>query len=160
MTSDDLKGSVVNIYIAPSTKQPMESRQEIKVVAGKGLEGDRYLEGTGYYSGNKEWDSSITLIQIEAFETFERDYGIALSPEVLRRNIVTKDISLNALVGQKFKIGQVILEGIKFWPPCSYIAKMIGKQEVLEGFAHSGGLGAEIVTSGIIRIGDPIIKSV
>ncbi len=136
----------------------MESRQEVKAVAGKGLEGDRYLTGTGYYSGNIEWDSSVTLIESEAFETFERDYGFKLPPESLRRNIVTKGISLNTLIGQKFTIGQVTLEGLKPWPTCRYIVEMTGRQEVLAGFANSGGIGAEILISGIIRVGDPIIK--
>ena len=156
MGDGNLNGVVLSILISAASGRPMQALEEVRAVAGEGLEGDRYLKGTGLYSGDVEWDSSVTLIEIEAFEAFEREYGIALSPESMRRNLVTKGVSLEKLVGKEFKVGAAVLRGIKPWPPCSYIAKSIGKPEVLPGFKHSGGLGADILKSGVIRVGDVV----
>jgi MOSC domain-containing protein YiiM len=149
------KGSVVSIHITYKAKEKMTSVKEIKAVAGKGLEGDRYFKKIGTFSDNPKPERQITLIEIEAIEALNRDYKIELAPGESRRNIVTSGVPLNHLVGREFKVGEVTLRGIRLCEPCSHLEKLTYKN-VKHGLAHRGGLRAEILTDGIIKVGDII----
>ena len=92
-------GTVVSIHVAPTGAAPMKTVSKIQVVAGKGLEGDRYAVKLGTYSNDPGSGRDVTLIEIEAFEALRRDYQIALEPASARRNIVTRGVALNHLVG-------------------------------------------------------------
>ena len=144
------------IFVSPSKGQPMTSPQTIQAVAGKGLEGDRYFLGTGYYSGDKVWDAHLTLMEREAIDTANAAQSKQFTPEMLRRNIITKNVKVKELIGKRFRIGEAVFEGWKEWPPCSYIAGMNDCQELLKLFAHSSGIGVNIVESGTISVGDAI----
>ena len=91
----------------------MKSSNEVRAVAGKGLEGDRYFSQTGTYSNQPGSSRDVTLIEIEAIEALKRDYSIELNPGESRRNIVTRGVPLNHLVGREFKIGEVTLRGTR-----------------------------------------------
>jgi len=131
--------------------------QEIRVVPGKGLEGDRYFKEMGTYSHEPGLGRGVTLIEIEAIEALKRDYGIDLEAKDSRRNIAIRGVPLNHLVGQEFKVGEVILRGIRLCEPCSHLEKLSHKG-VMRGLIHRGGLRAEILTEGMIRVGDTIAK--
>src|SRR5262245_43026832 len=102
------KGSVSSIHIAPAGSAPMESRSAVRAIAGQGLEGDRYCEGTGYYSGDPIWDASVTLIELEAIEAVKRDFGLEIHPASARRNIVVQGVQLESLLGKRFRVGEVL----------------------------------------------------
>ncbi len=133
----------------------MASVNEARAVIGKGLEGDRYFKGVGTYSNNPGLGRDVTLIEIEAIEALKRDYGIELAPQDSRRNIATRGVPLNHLVGQEFKVGEVTLRGVRLCDPCSHLEKLSAKG-VQRGLIHRGGLRAHILTHGIIRVGDTV----
>ena len=154
------KGRVNYIYIAPDTGEDMDSRSEVEAVAGKGLKNDRYYKGKGIWN---EWEdnpnneaSQITFIEIEAIRAVEEDYDIDLEPRDPRRNIVTEDVALNHLVGERFRVGEAVCEGLNLCEPCGYMQGLVGKGKVGSALKHRGGLDAEIVESGAIKLGDQI----
>jgi MOSC domain-containing protein YiiM len=149
------QGAVVAIHIASTGAAPMKSVTTAQAVAGKGLEGDRYYRKLGTYSNQAGSGRDLTLIEIEAIEGLKRDYEIQLDPGQARRNIVTRNIALNHLVEQEFRIGDVVLRGTRLCEPCAHMEKLTVKG-AMRGLIHRGGLRAEIVKGGTIRIGDVI----
>ncbi len=134
----------------------MAAVNEVHAVVGKGLEGDRYFNEVGSFSKNPGLGREITLIEIEAVEALKQDYGIELDPKDSRRNITTRGVALNHLVGRQFKVGNVTLRGIRLCEPCSHLEKLTSK-DVMRGLIHRGGLRAEILIGGVLRPGDVII---
>ncbi len=149
-------GAVVSIHVAPVASAPMTAVQEARAVPGKGLDGDRYFKQVGSYSNKPGPAREVTLIETEALEALERDYGVELDPGTTRRNIVTRGVPLNHLVGREFRVGEVKLRGIRLCEPCSHLEQLT-RQGVLRGLIHRGGLRAQILTDGLIRVGDTII---
>ena len=149
-------GLVVSLHIAPVGAAPMQSVRSVSAVAGSGLDGDRYFTRSGTYSNEPGTGRHVTLIEIEAIEALKRDYGVEIEPGQTRRNIVTRGAALNHLVNREFAIGGVILRGMRLCEPCSHMEKLTVKG-AMRGLIHRGGLRAEIVTSGVIRMGDEIV---
>ena len=145
------RGNVVSIFIAREAAIPMESKEEVKAVVGQGLEGDRYFDGTGHWSKTPGVGREVTLIEIEAIEALESERNIAIKPGATRRNVVTRGVPLNHLVGREFQLGAVRLRGTRLCEPCTYLESLT-QQGVLSGLIHRGGLRAEIVTGGTIRV--------
>jgi len=137
----------------------MEARGEVKATPGRGIEGDRYFEGTGTWSNHPGEGREITLVEMEAFEGLARERNIALKPGETRRNLVTRGVPLNHLVGKEFQVGNVRLMGIRLCEPCHYLEEMTTKG-VVAGLIHRGGLRANVLTSGIIRVGDSVTTEV
>jgi MOSC domain-containing protein YiiM len=135
----------------------MRSVGNAQVVVGRGLEGDRYYSKLGTYSNQPGSGRDVTLIEIEAIDGLKRDYEVQLDPGQSRRNIVTRGIALNHLVEQEFRIGDVVLRGTRLCEPCAHMEKLTVKG-AMRGLIHRGGLRAEIIKGGTIRIGD-VIKS-
>jgi len=150
------QGKVVSIHIAAVAAAPIKSVAEVVAVADRGLEGDRYFSGVGTYSNQPGGGRDVTLIEIEAIEALKRDYQIELDPSLARRNIITRGVPLNHLVGQVFKVGDVTLRGIRLCDPCSHMEKL-SRKGAMRGLIHRGGLRAEIVSAGMIRVGDAIL---
>jgi MOSC domain-containing protein YiiM len=148
-------GRVEAIHIASAAGESMVPLGEVRAVPGRGLEGDRYFSKTGTYSRHEGADRQITLIEVEAVEALERDYRIALDPGESRRNVATRGVAVNHLVGRRFRIGEVRLRGLRLCEPCSHMERLSGKP-VRSGLVHRGGLRAEILTEGVIRVGDPV----
>ena len=148
------EGSVDSIYIAPTAGEKVTRVGEVRAIPGKGLEGDRYFLGQGTFS-KPEPDRELTLIEIEAVEALEREKGIALEPGALRRNVVTRDVPLNHLVGREFTIGGVRARGLKLCEPCKHLAGMT-HEGVLTGLLHRCGLRAQIISEGVIASGDRV----
>jgi MOSC domain-containing protein YiiM len=151
-------GNVVSIHIAPAAGAPMSAVAEIRVIAGKGLEGDRYFRKTGSYSKTPGSGREVTLIEIEAIDALQREYRIDIDPGQARRNIVTRGVALNHLIDREFSVGDVVVRGTRLCDPCSHLEKLTVKG-TLRGLIHRGGLRADIVRGGTIRIEDPIKSS-
>lgn len=135
----------------------MASLAEVEALPGKGLAGDRYCEQTGTYSHRAGHEREVTLIEIEAIEALKRDYGIELDPGSSRRNIVTRGVPLNHLVGREFRVGEVTLRGIRLCEPCEHL-EALTQRGVIRGLVHRGGLRAQVLTSGLIRVGDAVAQ--
>ena len=149
------QGTVVSIHIADTGEALMRSVREVRAVPGRGLEGDRYFAKEGSFSDRGGPGRDVTLIEIEAIEALERDYQTKIEPGAARRNIVTRGIGLNHLVGREFKVGDVILRGVRLCEPCAHLQKLTA-DKVLPGLVHRGGLRCDILTSGVIRPGAPV----
>jgi MOSC domain-containing protein YiiM len=147
---------VVQILTAESPTAQMQSQAEVHAVPGKGLEGDRYFTGEGTFSPSPHKpDYELTLIESERIEAFAKESGLEFTAHHARRNIVTQGVDLNALVGKEFSVGSVRVRGIRLCEPCDYLAK-ITYRETLRGLVHKGGLRAQIVSEGVIKVGDSI----
>ena len=134
----------------------MVSVNEVKAVAGKGLEGDRYLSERGKFSDKPGPARQLTLIELESIEALQREGSVELSPLESRRNIVTRGVPLNHLVNKRFRLGEaVIARGVKLCEPCEWLEEVTQKK-VIGGLTHRGGLRAEILEGGIVRVGDQI----
>jgi len=149
-----IRGELLAIYLAALAKQPMRAVAEARAIAGRGLEGDRYHDGTGTYF-KPQPDCQVTLIEIEALEALEIDYQLRLPAEQSRRNLLTRGVPLNHLADRFFRIGEVEFHGHRLCEPCKHLEQLSG-QPVRAGLVHRGGLRAEIVKGGVIRTGDVI----
>ena len=134
----------------------MHSLEKARAVPGKGLEGDRYFHATGTYSGQPGPGREVTFIEIEAIEALQRESGISLAPEMARRNVVTRGIALNHLVGREFRVGEARLRGLRLCEPCTHLEGLSG-QGLKAALHHRGGLRADILTGGTIHVGNTII---
>lgn len=151
------RGSVVSIHLADTAAAPMKSMSEVHAVPGQGLEGDRYFNQAGTFS-KPQPDREVTLIEIEAIEALQQENGIDLAQGDPRRNIVTRGVPLNHLVGREFIVGEVRIRGLKLCEPCGHLARLT-HQDVLSGLMHRGGLRAQILTEGKIRPGDLVVDA-
>ena len=147
--------NVIAIHVAADESGPMQTIQQVRAVAGMGLEGDRYFNVVAKDGKTEQTGRHATLIESEALAALERDYKITLRADQSRRNILTRGVALNHLVGREFKIGDAVLRGVRLCEPCRYLEKMSGLP-VMRGLLHRGGLRAEIVKDGLIRAGDSI----
>src|ERR1700692_173545 len=147
-------GTVESIHIASDAAQATQSLKQGLAIPGTGLEGDRYALKTGtFYEPGPDYE--LTLIEAEAVEALQREIQVELAPGDARRNIVTRDVPLNHLVGKEFTIGDVRIRGIRLCEPCDHLEKLTGKK-ILKGLIHRGGLRAQILTRGTIRVGDAV----
>ena len=144
------QGEVIAIYIALEKSIALVPKKEIRAVASKGLEGDRYFKQTGTYSKRHEPGRQVTLIEIETIEAIKRDLNIELDLGDSRRNIVTRGVPLNHLVGRKFYVGSVTMRGIRLTEPCNYLEGLT-KDGVRDALEHRAGLNAEILNDGTLR---------
>lgn len=151
-------GEIVSIHVAPKAEAGVRSLPEVHAVAGRGLEGDRYFTKTGTYSRHRGPDRQLTLIEREALEALGRDYNTDLDPGDARRNLVTRGVPLNHLVGRTFRVGEVMLRGIRLCEPCRHLAGLV-HTDVVPGLIHRGGLRAEILSTGTIRVGDSVVEA-
>ena len=148
-------GHVEGIYLAPATEARCETVGRARFVSGRGPEGDRKFrpEGTEPYEPGVGRD--ITLIEAEAIEGLAADSGIELGPGEARRNVVTRDIALNDLVGKPFRVGAVRCVGVELCEPCRHLERLT-HPGVLKGLVGRGGLRADVVSGGEVAVGDPV----
>jgi MOSC domain-containing protein YiiM len=142
------------IHIASKAGEATRALEAVRAIAGVGLEGDRYALGRGHFDDDRV-SRDLTLIEAEAMETLAREHGITLVSGETRRNITTRGVSLNELVGQRFWVGEVLCEGTRLCQPCQYLADLTGKR-LLCALVDRGGLRADILRGGSIRRGDRI----
>src|ERR671936_1337494 len=145
------EGRVVGIFLTSAHGELPESVEQARALAGKGLEGNRYF----YAAGNAPDGRALTLIAAEALEALEQDTNIVLSAAETRRNVLTRGIDVNALVGKRFRIGDVECRGVELCEPCTHLQSMT-QPGVLNGLVHRAGLNADILNDGEIAVGDPV----
>jgi MOSC domain-containing protein YiiM len=150
------RGAVTDIHIAPTGGAPMVATPEVMAVAGRGIAGDRYHDETGFYSWFKGPIRHISLIEDEVLDTLRDFHDLPLEPGITRRNIVTRGVPLGHLLGREFRVGDAILRGVEICEPCKHVVDLTGIRSLLSALIHRGGLHAEIVSTGAIRLGDPI----
>ena len=131
--------------------------QKISVRAGKGIEGDRYFSNSGKnrsnYNGQPDWE--ITLIEAEVIDAFNQSTGNKFHHSDFRRNLVTRDIRLNDLVGKEFRIGDISFYGVQLCEPCAKLQKRLGVR-ILPDLVNQGGLRAQIRSTGVISMDQAI----
>lgn len=149
-------GKIDEIYRYSGSGEPGERLASARLVAGIGIEGDRYALGKGHFSEEGRWGQALTLIEVEAIEMLSVVHGIKIPVVDARRNIVTRNIDLNALMGKKFRIGEILCQGSRLAEPCAWLQKTT-PPGTLRGLVHRGGLRADILESGTIREGDAIV---
>lgn len=149
------QGVVRCLHRTPRAFLPMRSFPELELIAGRGVEGDRYLIGqeTGFYSHKPEDGRQITLFEMETLEALRRDYGIELLPEEHRRNVTVEGVPLNHLVGRRFRLGGAIAEATRLSTPCRHIEEILGKA-VFDPLINRSGLNCKIIAGGTLRVGD------
>jgi MOSC domain-containing protein YiiM len=157
------EGTVVSIHIAPEASVPMQSITEVRALPGRGLQGDRYFVGNGYYSNTPSHGGrEVTLIEIEAVEAASGSVnaagerlGIKLSAADTRRNIATGGVPLNHLIDREFRVGAVLMRGTRLCEPCKHLEHLT-QPGVMSRLIHRGGLRAQILSEGVIRVGDVV----
>lgn len=148
-------GVVMHLHFCADASQPMQAPESLTLIAGKGVEGDRYLRGTGFYSPKPEPGRQVTLFEIETLEAIERDHGITLLPHEHRRNVTVRGVPLNHLVGRRFRLGPCLLEATRLSVPCRYLEDLLGRA-VFKPMINRSGLNCRILEGGVVHIGDAI----
>ena len=143
---------IIEIGITKKNNQKLkiEKVNNVEVVAGKGIKGDR-----NYHDYN-EARKQITLIESESIDYYNQKFNTNFSYLELRRNLITKNIQLNELVGKKLSIGQIDIQVHDLCRPCNYLQEILGKDNIIKEFLNRGGLRCEILVSGNIKVGDEI----
>jgi MOSC domain-containing protein YiiM len=148
-------GTVLAIYIAPKAEELPRAVERVRAMPGRGLYGDRYAVGIGTFSNHKG-QRDVSLIESEAIEAFERESETSLSAAESRRNVLTRGVRLNDLVGKEFQVGNVRLLGLRLCEPCTHLVRLTRQPATLRGLVHRGGLYAAILIEGELAVGDPI----
>jgi hypothetical protein len=143
-------GRLEAICVAASAGEPVRTPQTVRAIAGRGLDGDRHVNGTGTFPSGPP-GSALTLIAAEVCESFDPP----LTPDDHRRNLVTRGIDLNGLVGRTFTIGNVRCRGARLCEPCTVVQRYAARP-VLRALVHRGGLRADILEDGEIALGDEV----
>ena len=140
-----MSGRVESIHVVAETAGPPEARERVSVVAGRGIEGDRKFDS----------NHDLTLVEAEALERLTEDTGIELGPGESRRQVMTRGVSLNELLGKRFRVGELECVGEELCEPCDHLQSLT-QPGVLRGLVHRGGLCAEVVSDGEIAVGDSV----
>jgi MOSC domain-containing protein YiiM len=150
----EMRGVVEGIYVTGKGSAAMERVEEVRTIEGCGIEGDRYCEGTGYWTPYGDV-CEVTLIESEDLDYIQNELGIRVSNGEHRRNIVTRGIRLEDLRRKRFRIGETVLEYDRPRPPCRHIQDLTepGMTRALKG---RGGICARVVEAGKIRAQDAI----
>jgi len=144
------EGRVEGIFISARKRDLPHAVESVRAVAGSGLEGNRY-----FYDGDAPPGRAITLIAAEALQDGAAQSGVDLAADESRRNVLTRGIDVNALVGRRFTIGEVECYGVELCEPCTTLEGMT-RPGVVKAYVHRAGLNADILVNGEIRVGDPI----
>jgi MOSC domain-containing protein YiiM len=145
------EGRLLAIYVHGAKGEDLHRVETATVQTARGLEGDRYcrMDGAG------KPDQEITLIESEAIEALARETDIKIDAVKARRNLLTRGVPLNHLIGREFKVGEVVLRGIRLCEPCDHLQSLT-VNGIKEGLCHRGGLRAEVLVGGSLRPGDVI----
>ena len=150
-------GRVVGLFVSPGIGQSMKACAEVRALAGRGLDGDRYAAGQGSYSqAKRQVIRHVSIIEREANEELARRGLVPFEPNETRRNIVVEGADVYALLGREFSIGDVRLRGIEPTRPCHIPSAAANKTGFKEAYSNRGGVRAEILSDGIILVGDAI----
>jgi MOSC domain-containing protein YiiM len=149
-------GVVEQIAITPIESALPERVESVEVLPDQGPRGDRYFVEAPDPERRGE-GRDLTLIEAEALEAFAAETGLPLTHEESRRNVLTRDVRLNDLVGKRFRIGAVECVAVQLCEPCSHLQGLT-REGVLRGMVHRAGLNANVVTAGTIATGDDVVE--
>jgi MOSC domain-containing protein YiiM len=144
-------GRVEAIFLSPEHGELPAPVDRVSARAGRGLEGNRYYWDDGIAPPG----CALTLIASEAVEAVATEGEVSVEPAATRRNVLTRGIDVNELVGKRFRIGAVECEGVELCEPCATLESMT-QPGVIKAFVHRGGLNADILTDGEISVGDAV----
>jgi MOSC domain-containing protein YiiM len=147
-----VSGLVEAIFVTSEPGDLPAPVERVRAYAGRGLEGNRYY----WDNGDAPSGRAVTLIAAEAMDAVSREGDISIEPAATRRNVLTRGIDVNALVGKRFRIGDVECEGVELCEPCAHLESMT-QPGVIKAFVHRGGLNADILSDGEISVGDAIV---
>jgi hypothetical protein len=155
-SAGELRGTVEGLAVAAEAEAPMRLLDNAQALAGRGLDGDRYAAGAGTFSprAEKRPGYDLTLIAAEVLDELAAA-GSDLDFAGSRRNVLTRGIDLAALIGRRFRIGDVLCEGRRQCEPCSHLERLSGPN-VLRPLIHKGGLRVDVLSDGVIQVGAPI----
>lgn len=145
--------NIERIFIRPPVSHLTVERQSVRIVAGAGIEGDRYFDAHDQPGRN------ITFVEAEAIEAFAREHQRLVDLSVTGRNVVTRGVRLNELVGREFVIGSVSFRGVELCEPCLTLGKSLSSPtltpaHVVKHWVHRGGLRADVLTGGELSVGE------
>lgn len=146
--------SIRHIFIAAARGAPMQELADVEALAEIGLAGDRYTALK--YRGSP--DKQLTLIEWENILAFNEQVGATMTPDAPRRNLVTSGVRLNDLVGARFRVGPVLVQGLELCEPCSLMKKR-SHPEAIRFFRNKGGLRAQVLDGGVIVRGAAIVPA-
>ena len=146
------QGQLLRIFIGKHRGHDLDAVDRVEAVTGRGLTGDRYFLKDGTFSAKDGPDREVTLIESEALDGLAREYKIAIEPGQARRNLLTRGVPLNHLVGKTFAVGPVVLRGIRLCEPCSHLESLTCAG-IQKGLTHRGGLRAQVLTGGVLEVG-------
>ena len=141
---------VYKLGITPDNNKKIQEVETIEVIASKGIIGDRH------FRDYNDPYCQLTLIESENIDFYNTKYGLNISYVDFRRNVITKKIKLNNLIGKKFLIGKVEVEGIDLCRPCRHLSEVLNQRNILKEFLRKGGLRCRVLNSSLIKIGDEI----
>ena len=141
---------VFKLGIAAKNNQPIKEVNSIEVLANKGIVGDRH------FNDFNDPYNQLSLIESENIDEYNIKFGLNIPYINFRRNIITKGILLNDLIGKKLQIGNVELEGVELCRPCRHLTEMLNQKNILKEFMRKGGLRCQILSSSKITVGDKI----
>ena len=152
-----MEGIIESILISGNAGGEVVSQSSVKLEKGRGIIGDRYHLSKGTYSKKleKTHHFEITLNEREEIDVFNQATGLNYDAGAFRRNLVTRGIRLNDLVGKEFSIGDVKFRGIRLCEPCAYLSDLLGP-DFLSLMVHKAGLRAQILVNGSIEVSDSI----
>jgi len=150
----DMSGTVVAIFVAPAKHAEQLAVDAVQLKAGKGIVGDRFFGFSHKHPGR-----NLTLIESEVVEAFNHHYGQAVGLSATRRNLVTRGIRLNDLIGRTFKVGDILCQGIELCEPCKVMTRYfpptsLSQTEIIQAFTHKGGIRVAVLTNGVVKLGD------
>jgi MOSC domain-containing protein YiiM len=149
-------GRIRTIFVRPQARGDVKTLEEGKLIAGKGLEGDRYADGKGSFSKATR-ASNLTLVAIEDLEHVARTTGVPLSAEESLRNLVTEGVDLTTLLHRRFQLGDAVCVGTRLCEPCTVLEDYTGRTGLLRPYVHRTGLRAQVLESGAIHVGDAVV---
>ena len=141
---------VFKLGIASDNNKKIQEVESINVLANKGIVGDRHFDDY-----NDPY-CQLSLIESENIDYYNTKFGLNINYVDFRRNIITRGIELNHLVGKKLKIGNVEVEGIDLCRPCKHLTEILNQENILKEFLRKGGLRCQILSSSKILVGDTI----
>ena len=149
------RGTLEAIHLADREAGPMRSVDTVEAIAGVGLAGDRYAIPVDQQDPADDEVREVTLVEAEQIEWLAAETGIRLSPGSTRRNLTTRGVRLNDLVGRTFRVGSVRIQGVELCEPCAHMQELVG-QPVLRPLVHRAGLRARLLDSGELHVGASI----
>ena len=141
---------VIKLGITRNNSHKIEEIEKIELLSGKGVVGDKHFQE------NNNPRNQLTLIESENIDYYNKKFNVQIPYVNFRRNIITRGIELNKLVGKQFVVGEIKIRGNDLCRPCKYLQETLEQKDIIREFLQKGGLRCEILTSGIVKVGDAI----